>query len=151
MTEISKKFESLVRDSQKKLISSGYIMPVKTELGLLIGNVMITSRESLKNIVCDGELLFENINLNAVAIYIANVLALKKDSANLNTLYKLDQDYGKWFQDAQHLYYMYQKSLENKLYDKADIFYARYQDAKCRAKSTKDKALSLSVNAINKS
>jgi hypothetical protein len=150
MTEISKKFESLIRSTQKKMLSNGYLMPVKTIDGIMIGRVLLSNRGTLKDISVGEKILFENINLNAVAIYIANAVALEKNHSDLQKLYKIDQDYGKWFQDAQHLYHMYQKAVENKNNDKIDIFLARYQDAKCRAKLAKDKALSLCPDAINK-
>jgi len=138
MTNISKRLEQVVSKELSK-----HIIPVKTEQGILVGDVLIVSQGSIKNIWRNNELLYKEIHLNAVAITIANILAVRRISIKLDEIYKADQDYGKWFVDSQMLRAQYQKALSNQDYDKADMLWARYCESRDRTITAKNRAESL--------
>lgn len=133
MTNISKKFASVVETAQKKLLIDGFIMPVKTDTGIEIGTAKIVSRANIKDVYHKGELVFANISLNDVAIKLANMLAQNKDWWKMDPLYKADQEYGKWFTDCQVLMAANRTALKNQDFDRADMFLARYQESKAKA------------------
>ncbi len=108
MTNISKRLEQVVSKELSK-----HIIPVKTQQGILVGDVLIVSQGSIKNIWRNNELLYKEIHLNAVAITIANILAVRRISIKLDEIYQADQEYGKWFVDSQMLRAQYQKALSN--------------------------------------
>jgi hypothetical protein len=133
MTNVSKKFASVVETAQKRLLDDGFIMPVKTDTGIEIGTAKIISRANIKDVYNKGELMFSNISLNDVAIRLANMLAQKKDLWKMDPLYKADQEYGKWFTDCQVLMTSHRTAIKNQDFDRADMFFARYQESKARA------------------
>ena len=138
MTQLSKRLEQIV----KKELSKN-IIPVKTESGILVGEVLIVSEGSIKSLYRNDELLYNEIHLNSIAIKIANILAFRKVSLQADELYKADQDYGRWFVDSQMLRTQYQKALNNQDFDKADMLWARYQESRDRTAIAKSRAESL--------
>ncbi len=138
MSRLSNRLEQIVR---KEL--SQNIIPVKTEQGILVGDVLITSQEHIKNIYKDNELIYKEIHLNLVAIKIANLLAFRKTSITTDALYKADQEYGRWFVDSQMLRSQYQKAISNQDYERADMLWARYQESRDRTIISKNQAESL--------
>jgi hypothetical protein len=138
MTQISKRLEQIIR---KEL--SNTIIPVKTKEGILVGDVLIVTEGSIKNIYKQAELLYKEIHLNSVAIKMANLLAFRKDILIIDNLYKADQDYGRWFVDSQMLRTQYQKALTSQDYNRADILWARYIESRDRTITTKKHAESL--------
>ena len=138
MTQISKRLEQIV----KKELSKN-IIPVRTERGILVGEVLIVNEGSIKSLYRNNSLLYKEIHLNSVAIKIANILAFKKHSILADELYKADQDYGRWFVDSQMLRTQYQKAISNQDYDRADVFWARYQESRDRTLSAKQRVESL--------
>lgn len=135
MTSLSKKFEQIIK---KELAST--VLPIKTEEGILLGDVMITSTGTSKNIVKKGILLYENIFLNSVAIKIAKLLLSSNSSYQADALYKLDQEYGKWLNESLLLRAQYDRALAKGDNDKADVFYAKYIESKERTMSAKSRA-----------
>lgn len=135
MAQISKRLEQIVRKELAKTV-----IPVKTEQGILVGNVLITNDQSYKNIYVKNELIYENIYLNSVAIKIANTLALSHQSLATDQLYHADQEYGRWFTDSQMLRSQYQKAISNCDYDRADILWARYIESRDRTLHLKNHA-----------
>jgi ribosomal protein L24 len=133
MTELSKKFEQFVIKSQKKLIDSGFIQPVKTDNGILVGSVRIENVDNKKNIYNNEKLIYEGIFLNAAAVKIANLVALKHQLHLADEIFKSDQEYGKWYIDSTILRIRYQQSRNKNEDDKADMFWARYVESKDRA------------------
>jgi hypothetical protein len=140
MTTVSQRLEQSLRSAIKK----NPILPVKVADGILVGSVKIVSEGHLKHLHRDGDLLYNSVFLNAVAIKIANIMALQSASLHADQLYQLDQEYGKHFVDSQMLRAQHQKSLNNKDYDRADIIWARYCESRDRAETAKNKAQSLS-------
>ena len=138
MTQLSRRLEQIVnRELSKNLI------PVKTQEGILVGDVLIISENSIKNIYKNKELLYSEIHLNAIAIKIANLLAFRKTTLHTDQLYQADQDYGRWFVDSQMLRTQYQKAISNQDYDRADVLWARYCESRDRSLSAKNRVESL--------
>ncbi len=132
MTALSKKFEQIVI---KELTST--ILPVKVDEGILLGDVLITSDSTSKNIYKNQQLKYSNIYLNSVAIKIAKLLVSKNVSLQADNLYKLDQEYGKWLTESLMLKNKYEKARAAGDHDKADIMQARYIESRERTMSAK--------------
>lgn len=132
MTQISKRLEQIVSKELSKRI-----IPVKTDKGILVGNVLIENQGSIKNLWQKDEIVYANVFLNKVAIKLANMLALQKRSINSDQLYQADQEYGKWFLDSQMLRNRYQQALNSQQYDKADIYWARYSESRDKTANAK--------------
>jgi hypothetical protein len=141
MAQLSKRLEHIVR---KELAST--IIPVKTPDGILVGDVLIASLGSIKNIYRDKELLYKEIHLNAIAIKIANLLAFRQGSVIIESIYAADQEYGKWFTDSQMLRAQYQKALTNQDFNRADMLWARYLESRDKTTNAKTRAESLIKN-----
>lgn len=138
MTQLSKRLEQIV----KKELSKN-VIPIKTKEGILVGDVLIVTQNNIKHLYKEGALVYSEIHLNSVAIKIANILAFRKFSVYADKLYKLDQEYGKWFVDSQLLRSQYQKSLNSKDYDRADMLWARYCESRDKTMQAKLRTESL--------
>lgn len=138
MTQVSRRLEQIVSSELKK-----NLIPVKTDQGILVGDVLIVSRGSIKDIVRNTELIYKDVYLNATAIKLANLLAFRKTCLTTDQLYRADQEYGKWFVDSQLLRAQYQKSISNQDYDRADVLWARYCESRDRTLSAKNRVESL--------
>lgn len=138
MTALSKKFEQIV----KKELSST-VLPVKTDEGILLGDVLISNEGTSKNITKKDTVRYTNIYLNSVAIKIAKLLMNSSQSIQADNLYKLDQEYGKWLTDSLLLKAQYEKAKARGDDDKADVIYARYIESRERTMSAKIRADSL--------
>jgi hypothetical protein len=141
MTTISKRLAQIVRKELSK-----NIIPVRTESGILVGEILIVTDGTLKSLWRRNDLIYKEIHLNSIAIKMANVLALTTTSVHVDHIYKADQEYGRWFVDSQILRSQYQKAITNKNYERADILWARYVESRHRTESTKLRAESLIKN-----
>ena len=135
MTQISRRLEQIVRKELSK-----NIIPVKTSDGILVGDVLITNQLNLKFLHRNQQLLYSEIHLNSIAIKMANILAVRRNCIAVETLWRADQEYGKWFVDSQLLRAQYQKSIHNQDYDRADMLWARYCESRDRTVSAKKQA-----------
>ena len=144
MSDLSKRFERAVVSTHKKLISENRIMPKKVEEGILVGDVLIVNNDTLKDLYRNQILLYKDINLNSVAIKMANLLALRTSYNTVQELYRLDQEFGKWFTDSQILRASYEKTLKKQDYEKSDLLWARYIESRDRANIARSKVISLS-------
>ena len=138
MSGISKKLSKFIASQQKKLVSSGVIMPIKLEDGILVGSVKIVQDGTVKHLYQNNELIYENIGLNSVAVYLATLIALKKNSMDAEILYRADQEYSKWYIDCETLMNSRRSAIKAEDYDRADMLMARYQESKSRAVSAKN-------------
>ena len=138
MTELSKKFENLLLSYNKKLAAKGSLIPIKVPEGILLGDVLIKSNNNLKTVIA-SRIEYKDIFLNIAAIKIANLTALRRDQDQVEGIYKLDQEYGKFFIESQHLLSVHSKYIKNKDYERADTVWARYQEARYRAETLKTK------------
>lgn len=140
MTDIRRQLDKVV----SKTLSQ-YIIPVRTDAGILVGSVLIVSEGSIKHLYRNNELLYNNISLNAVAIKIANILARQRSSLFADKIYRYDQEYSKWFTDSQTLLKNYYSAKKFKDFDRADTLWARYCESRDRAISAKEQATSLTL------
>lgn len=138
MNNISKRLEQIVR---KEL--SQTILPVKTEDGILVGDILIASESNIKNLYKGSELIYKEVHLNAVAIKLANMLALRQATFKADEIYRADQEYGKWFVDSQLLRSQYQKAMNSQDYYRADMLWARYIESREKTEFAKVRAESL--------
>jgi hypothetical protein len=141
MTDISKRLEQTLRS----VIQKAPILPVKVAGGILVGNVLITSNGSLKELWQNNSVVYKEISLNKVAIKLANMLAKQGNSYQADTIYKADQEYGRWFNESQILRTQYQKALNNQDYDRADMLWARYCESRDRVIAAKARAETLAT------
>jgi len=144
MPDVSKRFEQVVVATHKKFIDEGRLYPVKTGSGILVGDVLIKSDGYYKSLWQHDICLYDNISLNSTAIKMANYIALKKPSPEVNKIYSADQEYNRWYVDSTLILASYNKCLENRDYFKADVLWARYIQAKEHAKDSKKKAQRIS-------
>jgi hypothetical protein len=135
MTQISRRLEQIVRKELSK-----NVIPVKTTDGILVGDILITNQLNLKFLHRNQQLLYSEIHLNSIAIRMANILALKRNCIAVESLWRADQEYGKWFVDSQLLRAQHQKALHNQDYDRADVLWARYSESRDRTVSAKKQA-----------
>jgi hypothetical protein len=138
MTDVSKRFESFIKSANKNLVAQGILLPIKTEQGILVGDVLIVNKYNLKHIYFRDQ-SYKEIYLNSAAIKMANLLALRKNLSRVDEIYSADQEYGRWFVDNQHLLALHRKSREKGDFDRADVFWARYQESRDRAQTAKIK------------
>jgi len=140
MGNISRRFQQIVIKTQKKFLDQGTIMPVQTEQGILVGNALIVCDGPYKNLYCNGELIFENVCLNKVAIRLANMIAWNKLNKLAFDIFNADRNYNRYHVDSTITLASYHVCLQSKDYFKADVLWARYCEAKAHAKSAKEKA-----------
>jgi len=140
MTDIRRQLDRVV---SKEL--SQHIIPVKTDKGILVGNILIVSEGAIKHLYKTNELLYNNISLNAVAIKMANILARNRNSLVVDKIYRYDQEYSKWYIDSQNLLKSYYSAKKSKDFDRADMLWARYCEIRDLAITAKDLATSLTL------
>ena len=138
MSNISKRLQSVIKKEFQKSI-----LPIKTDRGILVGNVLIVNSGTVKNIEQYNEVVFQEVHLNCAAIAIANLLATARNQEALE-VFKADQHYSRSFIDSQLLRLQFEKAINNKEYFKADVLWARYLVARDRTVAYKTKAESLS-------
>jgi hypothetical protein len=137
MSEVSRRFEQLISASQKKLAENKQILPVKTDKGILVGDVLIASEANLKYLWKRDQLVYKEISLNDVAIKLANLLALNVKNQYCDQLYRADQEYGLYFAEWNFLKQQYHRAVQQEDFDRADILRARYEQCKYRADNAK--------------
>ena len=140
MSEISKRFEQIVKSTQRKLLSQGAVMPERTERGIRVGCAEIVPEGPYKHIEVDGQRIYKDISLNKVAIRLANELALRKTGPQLDQLYKLDQEYLRHFIDSSFYLNKYHKAVNSNDEFNQELMWIRYEDAKLKAQDIKEKA-----------
>jgi len=138
MSDILQRLDQIISEQLKKTP-----VPQKTPKGIQVVSVLIVSRDHQKDLWRDDEKLYENIFLNISAISIATIMNRYTVSSEADVLYDIDQEYGKWYEESQRLKHLYDKSLLNKDYNRADILRARYLESRDRALSAKTRAESL--------
>ena len=137
MSNIRRQLDNVIANTHQKLYNSDQILPLKVSEGILVGNVLISSEGTYKNLHQYGNIVYKNISLNVVAIKLANLLAKNSNNVFLDTLYAADQEYGRWFLDSQILRSQYQRALTNKNYEKSDTLWARYCESRDKALTAK--------------
>ena len=128
MTKIHQRLDSIVKNELTK-----NIIPVKTQAGILVGDILIISDHQLKHLHRNNEAVYSNISLNAVAVKLANLLARNIKTIKMDELWRADQEYGRWFADSQMLRAQHRKSLNTHDFERADMQWARYCESRDRA------------------
>ena len=140
MTAISQRLDNLIKSSFKQ----GCIIPKKTEEGIWLADVCISSKGSFKVIKRNSKILYDEIFLNCAAIKMAKLLALRQSADIVDRIYDLDQEFSKWYMDCQLLKKRYELALRNRDQDRADIFMARYTESNRMCQKLKRNVESLS-------
>ena len=143
MTNIQRRLEHLVANAQHRLIASNNILPLKVDGGILVGDVLIASQGTTKHLYRHNNIIYKDINLNATAIRMANLVAKNTNPAIVDKIYRLDQEYGRWFTDSQILRTQYQKAIIAKNFEKADTLWARYCESRDRTLAAKETVTAL--------
>ena len=143
MTDISRRLEHLVANAQHRLITSNNILPLKVDGGILVGDVLIASQGTTKHLYRHNNIIYKDINLNATAIRMANLVAKNTNPAIVDKIYRLDQEYGRWFTDSQILRTQYQKAIIAKNFEKADTLWARYCESRDKTLAAKETVTAL--------
>jgi hypothetical protein len=138
MTVLSNRLDRVIK-------SANQIIPVKVADGIVVGDVKIVSEDSIKHLWQNGKIVYKEVYLNAVAIKLANMLARRSNTTDMNKIYNADQNYGRLFVDSQILRSQYQRALNREEYDRADILWARYCESRDRAVWAKDQAQRLAT------
>lgn len=144
VNKISKRLQNVIR---KEFENS--ILPVKSKEGILVGNVLIVSRGTIKDIVQHGETIYTEVHLNCAAIAIAN-LAARSQYRRATLIYRADQDYSRAFFESQLLRSQYEKAINTNDYFKADMLWARYLEVRDRTLIYKNKVEVIANLKINK-
>jgi len=144
MSNLQKNLDRVISTVQRRLVEAKNIIPVKTQQGLLVGNVLIVSRGALKDLIINSELVYGSISLNKVAIKMANLLALSpfKYRTSIDKLYEADENFGKALEDYQ----IFRKKYNEYKHinpDQADIYMARMCYSRDKATYYKKQALGL--------
>lgn len=137
MSNVNRKFESVIRSVQTKLYNQDKILPIRVKDGILVGKVLICYKDNLKDLYKNDQLVFSGVFLNIAAIKIANLLTKNDYSSLAERIYSADQTYGKHYNDSKMLGHFYEKYKKSKDFDKSDIFYARYEISKSKALEAK--------------
>lgn len=146
MSDIRKRLEQVVSNTNRKLIQQQQILPVKTEDGILVGAVLIKQRDNQKDLYLNQTMFYEGVYLNKAAVKLANMLAVyKRSTTTMDHLYRADQQYGRMFTDSQLLRLRLHLSRQKGDHDKADIYLARYIESKNRVEYTKRQVLALAT------
>ena len=142
MTEVSRRFEQMIRAYYHR---TGFknILPVKTEEGIMLGDVTIISRGSLKDIEKSGEVIYKDISLNDVAIHLAHRAVQKGRTLDCDRIYAADQDYGKWIDECHRLKLLHRKAVISGDLGRADLLADKLKDRELRAEISKKNALGL--------
>ena len=140
MTDIRRQLDQVVSNTLAQ-----HIIPVKTAEGILVGTVLIVSEGAVKHLIRNGDYLYKNISLNAVAVKLANLLARHKSSILADRIYQADQEYAKWFTDSQLLLTKHHTAIKNKEYERADTLWAKYIESKERTVTAKNTVTGLTL------
>lgn len=134
MTEIKRQLDHVISKVHKDLAKKEFLIPVKTQQGILVGNVLIESQGPIKNLHQHGELIYRNISLNKVAIKVANCLALSpmKYQDKIRNLIDADTKFGQALDDYQLFKDKYHKARADQDQFRIDLYLARM----CYAKDT---------------
>jgi hypothetical protein len=142
---IQQRLDTVIARVNKKLVQNEFVIPQKTERGILVGPVLIESAGALKNIYYNDTLVFADISLNKVAIKIANLLAIDSTryQQKIDQLVHVDNKFGAALSDYQMFKDRLSKAHREQDQFKIDMYLARLGYAKSSAEYWKKQALSL--------
>ena len=145
MTNIQKRLDGVISNVNKRLADKEFIAPQKTEKGILVGDVLIVSNGTQKDLYQRDQLVYRGVYLNKCAIKMANLMALYKAHSRVQDIYNADQKFGMALADYQIFKDKLKRARENNDQFKADLYMARLLFAKDKHESLKFQALRLTV------
>lgn len=127
MTKLQRQLDTVITNVEKRLAQNQFIVPVKTEQGILIGNVLMVSKAHLKDLYFKGDLVYPNISLNKVAVKVANLMAINpvKYSAQIKELIAADIKFGQALADYAMFKDRYNRAKGSTDQFKKDLYMAR--------------------------
>jgi len=147
MTDIQKKLDRVIRNVHKTLANQDFVIPQKTDKGILIGKVLMVSSGVHKDLyyVDTMKLIYKGIHLNKCAIKIANLVALNRDSHLWNKIYRADQTFGSALVDYGIFKDKFILAKKAKDEFKQDLYMARMLHSKDRYEAAKFQAIRLTL------
>jgi len=147
MTDIQKKLDRVIRNVHKTLAKDDFVIPQKTEEGILIGKVLMISNGVHKDLYTaqNKDLLYKGIHLNKCAIKMANLIALDRDINKVNKIYQADQKFGAALSDYGMFKDKFIRAKKQKDAFKEDLYVARMLHAKDKYESAKFQAIRLTL------
>jgi hypothetical protein len=147
MTNIDKKLDRVIRNVHKTLAKQDFVIPQKTQEGILIGNVLMISQGVYKDLynAKTNKLLYEGIHLNKCAIKIANLIALGRDTQKIEKIYIADQKFGSALKDYGIFKDKFIRAKKAKNDFKTDLYMARMLHAKDKYETARFQAIRLTV------
>jgi hypothetical protein len=145
--DLYSKIEQLSKNSKAKLLDQGVVIPIKNKDGTIsVGNYTIKRKKNGFYCILDFEkdVLIDNINLPQSAAVLANRLALGK--FDNDDLIDTDVKYGYALFDEELHSKIAEKSIDLKLFDKADIMSMKSKISKQR----KEEHLKTVMRSFNK-
>jgi hypothetical protein len=142
MTNINKRLDHVISKVHKDLVNKQFLIPVKTDEGILVGSVLIKSREALKDLYQNGELIYGGVSLNKIAIKVANCQAINPGlyRDKIQKMIEADTKFGQALEDYQLFKDKYQKARQAQDQFRIDLFLARMCYAKDSANYWKSQA-----------
>jgi hypothetical protein len=147
MTRINQQLDHVIKRVNQKLVKSEFLIPVKTEDGILVGNILIVSRDSFKDLYRNNEILYKGIALNKIAIKVANLAAINymKYHSRIEEMIRIDIKFGQSLEDYQHFKTRYFAARNSNDQFKIDLYGARMTYAKDGCNYWKKQADSLAA------
>lgn len=134
MTKIQQRLDRVITNVQRNLVRNEFLIPQKTDHGIAVGNVLIVSKGSLKDLYQNGELVISNVSLNKSAIKLANWLAISpmRYQEKIKELRDADSKFGTALDEYQLFKDKYHKARIVKDQFRMDLYLARM----CYSKDT---------------
>lgn len=145
MTDIQKRLDGVISNVNKRLADKEFVAPQKTEQGIVVGDILIVSNGTQKDLYRNDQLLYKGIYLNKCAIKMANLLALYKSHSRIREIYNADQRFGMALADYQIFKDKVKRARDQQDQFKIDLYMARLLFAKDRHENLKFQALRLTV------
>lgn len=127
---IQNRLDKVITNVNKKLVSEEFVIPQKTADGILVGNILIVSNGTQKDLYKNGKLLYNGIFLNKCAIKIANLLALNKSINRIDQIYRADLRFGMALNDYAIFKDRLRRAIDRGDSFKIDLYIARLCYAK---------------------
>jgi hypothetical protein len=134
MTKIQQQLDGVISKVQRNLARNEFLIPQKTDQGIAVGNVLIVSRGSLKDLYRNGDLVIKDISLNKTAIKLANWLAISpmRYQEKIKELHDADSKFGTALDEYQLFKDKYHKARTVGDQFRMDLYLARM----CYSKDT---------------
>ena len=145
MTDLQKRLDGVIGKVNRDLASKEFVIPQKTEQGILVGDILIVSNGTQKDLYRGNTILYNGVYLNKCAIKMANLLALYKSHSRIKEIYNADQRFGMALADYQIFKDKVKRAREQNDQFKIDLYMARLLFAKDRHENLKFQALRLTV------